>query len=159
MAVWHFGLIFLPVDILKDRDNTIVIYITEDDINKRNPWKGRNLDFSLFEKIAKETNSWSKNIRMWGKEHESTIDVIFEKEQVIEVSARIDLRGDYLHFCLKLVELAKRLDCWIYIVSVNQCFEPDMNTLLAFLRKSLAYKYMVDPVKALTDLKNYPNRE
>ena len=162
MAVWHFRIIFVPVDILKDHDNAIVIYITEDNINKNNPWKDQKLDFSLFEKVATETKSWSKGIRVWGKEHESAIEVLFEEEnkkQVVEVSAKIDLRGDYLSFCLKLVELAKQVNCWIYILSTNQCFAPDMNTLLAFLRKSLAYKYMKNPEKALKELKDYPNRE
>jgi hypothetical protein len=151
MAIWHYRVNLVPSERFLDIYGVMPSAITEDEIVSLNPWQNTNVDLRNLDNVAAEGASWSDEIRIWGHEETNNISVIFKNHEISWITAAIDLRGDYKDFINKITAFAQDMNC-VFFLNGNACIPADSDTLMCYIRDSLAYKFVANPRKALEDL-------
>ena len=73
-------------------------------------------DIYLF---LKENRSWSNDIKVWGDEQGDYISLMFERGQVVELEARVDVRALSKDFVENLCRFARTCDCLLFTEDSN----------------------------------------
>lgn len=157
MAIWQFRLTLIPEkELLRAYESlppTIPMTLAEDF-----PWWSNVQPPAGFERqidlILRTMESWSKEMRMWGRKHGDDARVSYEDEsktRVEEIRFRIDASRHspdlVRHICL----FASQLGC-VLMTSEYEILLPDESMILTKISKSTARKFVKDPVTTLQNL-------
>lgn len=155
MAAWQFHLQIVSKSEIEAKYNCIPETIGKDELEALDGW-GEKFDgqklYTLLSSFLIEKKSWSKEIKQWGKEDSNCFELVFDKNSLEEVVIRIDLRNfkDYL------IDLTLKISNEVegVIIINNRTFSSSKKYIMRELVKSDANKFIVNPVKYLSDLEN-----
>jgi hypothetical protein len=164
MAIWQFRLILLPEAVLLDKYEVLPLTIPRDLAEDFDWWS--NIQPLLgFERqidlILPQMESWSKEMRMWGRKHGDDAYVIYEGEdhkRVEEICFRVDARSIDRDLVRKLCILARQLEC-VLITAEFEILAPDESMVEATIIHSTAKRFVDDPVSTLQNLDQSKFRE
>jgi hypothetical protein len=124
MAVWQYKFYLLPRDEL-DSYFPNQNHITESDFNDIKWWKYQKImDLDSISMLLPKRESWSSDIILFGSEDSNCLEILTEAGEIAEISARMDVRKDYLAFLTQLCNFAAKNNCILLNDSLN-LFLPD----------------------------------
>lgn len=154
MAVWQFKFSLVPVDGISrvhggDTAN-LQFYRTLpegpnliDDADALNYWDDPDALRRIADTVSNflpEIKSWSPQARMFG---EGTYDQIEVWDS--DLDCRIDMRNFSVDFLENVLELAREYKCKIAIHGSGDLVSPNLQDVLAEIKKSNAYQFCLDP--------------
>lgn len=106
MALWQYHCHIVPnVDLLSERLKDLK---SEDDLLEDNIlWNEYQAPKSLFDPLCDllgKSQSWSKDIDLYGYQEHDCVKVLTEREEVVSVSLRIDFTRDYTSLLEQVIE-------------------------------------------------------
>ncbi|WP_166675018.1 winged helix-turn-helix transcriptional regulator [Herbaspirillum huttiense] len=104
-------------------------------------WRGHQPVTNFVDLIAQvlpSANSWNDEVCIWGTAGENNIQVSYKDELVESVAIRIDTRGDALPMCLKVIHLAKAMNCLLFLPASRSIIMQDAALLIGALLNSKA---------------------
>jgi hypothetical protein len=79
-----------------------------------------------------------------------------ETGKIQELQFRADLREDNLKFLRAMIDLAQVYD-WLLMDFNGNLANPEMKTILGWIKNSNAFKFLQDPVLFLSELSSHPS--
>ncbi|WP_394781929.1 hypothetical protein, partial [Undibacterium sp.] len=83
----------------------------------------------LISRVLPSAESWSNSLKVWGDPRGNDIQVGYEGDDVEFVMVHIDTREDASHICAKIVELARALDCLLFLPAAHSVMAADVALL------------------------------
>lgn len=136
MALWQFSCLIIP----KGREPQ---NFSEDQLVS---WKGIELATNKIESadnFLPNVKSWSKEIQQYGKNDSTCIEVIFENNEIAEISCRLDVRDLSKQLIEEVVDYIDSLDGDVFCD--GKIYPSDADTLLALVQQSEAIKFCKNP--------------
>ena len=118
-------------------------------------WKSNQPVANLVELISRlflPAESWSDSLRIWGDQSGNDVQVGYEGDDVEFVMVRIDTRKDASHICAKTVELARALDCLLFLPIERSVVAADEAMLSIAVQNSRAAPFSAAPCKFIKQL-------
>jgi hypothetical protein len=163
MAIWQFIVGLIPTAWAELEGNSPEILYDRDGYNDMSTaWKQSQPDANLIAFISQvlpPTESWSDSMRIWGDQTKSDIQVSYEGNTVSSVMVRIDTREDTLHMCSKVVELARTLDCCLFLPAARSIIEADVTVLSTAVHNSRAAHFSAAPREFIEQFSRAPTDE
>ena len=106
MAIWQYRFSVIPKDSVSS-DSFKPQYDEEGLLEDVVYWLSFHVSaafFEDFEKILPRSNSWSKDLLLFGSEESNCLEVYSENEQIVSVSLRVDYSSDYEYFIRVVIE-------------------------------------------------------
>ncbi len=100
----------------------------------------------MLGELLPRQQSWSDSIEMWGDENGDRVHAMLEGWRIVELVVRLDLRNPNRKLAEKLLRLARELEFDLES-SNNHRFSPSLAGLLATIRNSDSYRFIVEPKK------------
>ena len=100
---------------------------------------------SIIENFFPTARSWSPELRCWGSEKETDLQVSYENECVGSIKARVDARTKVDGVCSKIVDISNSLDCVLYLPEMNSIIEPSVVGISSAISESRAAKFTENP--------------
>ncbi|MNK04939.1 hypothetical protein D3C87_228130 [compost metagenome] len=148
MAIWQYQLFFVPEEeIGSSFSKTDSIRIQ--DFDGIDWWKYRQLEisqFDMFESILPRQKSWSDNVIIFGDEANDCVVLLKEKNKIIEISARIDLRNNFDVFLNYLCNTASENNC-VFLNDNLKILYPSYKTIKYDIENYDRYKSFLDKLK------------
>jgi hypothetical protein len=157
MAVWQFRVIFLPERVLLSKYDVLPPAISQELAEDFSWWADVQPPDGFEEQIdliLPQMESWSKEMRMWGRKHGDDAYVIYEGEdhkKVQEICFRVDARSVARDLVRKICILARQLGC-VLMTADYDILVPDESMVLATIHHSTAKQFVDDPVATLRKL-------
>jgi hypothetical protein len=107
---------------------------------------------ALISQILPPTESWNNEVRIWGDQTKSDIQVSYNGSTVESVMARIDARDDTLPICSKIVELARALDCCFFLPAARSIIMADVTVLSIAVQNSVTARFAAAPREFIEQL-------
>lgn len=155
MAVWQYTIELVPreklADLFGDVPSSISqeVYLATEWWNKQQP----SDDYETFlASFVAPRASWSEDVKCWGEEGGNRINVVLEKECVVEMSARFDLRNLDEVFTCTVVDFARRNGC-VFLGESMELVEPSVGNLKSMLMVCDAARFVRNPTLYLDEIK------
>ena len=136
MALWQFQINIIPYGHKYSK------IVSDDLVSWKNIHIPKNID-SLILNVLPLGNSWSENIKIYGNNDSTCIELLYENGHIEEISCRLDLR------CLSKAMLTGILN---FTKSINGAFliedrivDPEINSVLPYIKNSNAAKFCLNP--------------
>jgi len=156
MAIWQFTVDLIPRTWVElERGDPELLYDDEGFHDTSATWQMNQPRVELtglISQILPPTESWSDGIKIWGDQTRNDIQVGYVGTIVESVSARIDTRGDTSRICSEIVELARALDCVLFLPSARTIIMADIKPLTEALYKSRAARFSAAPRDFIEEL-------
>lgn len=148
MAIWQYQFYMVPEEELDSyfRNEDLISY---EDLSEIEWWKYRQLDitsFDTFISLLPKKKSWSKDIIIFGDDDSSCIEILLEKNRIVEISIRVDLRLDYINFINLLCEYALNNKC-MFLNYKLEILYPNLEALEKDILSYPTYKMFLDKFK------------
>lgn len=159
MAIWQFTVGLIPRAWSEVEANSPEMLYDGEGYNDTSiAWKknqpGANL-IALISQVLPPTESWTDEMRIWGDQAISDIQVSYDGNTVESVMARIDTRGDTLPMCSKIVELAHALDCCFFLPAARSIIMADVTALGFAVHNSTAARFSAAPREFIDQLSSH----
>jgi len=149
MAAWQYVLYLIPAEWCRVPGNGPELLVDgSGGVDLEAAWREHqpNARFvSLISKVLPASTSWHADLKIWGDDERTDIQVWYEGVQVESVMARIDTRTDTTGISANVVELALALDCWFYFPADRLILPPDVSILGKAIAGSAAAQFSADP--------------
>lgn len=141
MAVWQFDCHIIPKkNVMKN------ISLLNDEILI---WGKQSLAIEKIDFLKKQ-QSWSPKITQYGMMDETCIEFFYEKDILIEIYCRLDLRTLTKKMLEKILEYIQSINGMI--LYENKVYNPNMQELVEVLKKTSTYKFCQSPALFLEEL-------
>ena len=100
--------------------------------------------------------SWGRDVLTWGGENGGRVDLIVNDGTLVEVSARVDMRGGWRGMLDLLVRLAQAAEVDAFETADEGCIPAGPDSLLAAAMDSRAMRFVRDPEGYLRGLADDP---
>src|SRR3990167_2345883 len=153
MATYQFVIELIPRAWVDDEKNKIESLYYNDFYDLSVAWKNYKLTENievLISQILPKGESWNKDIQMWGKEEFSDIQLRVEDGNIDSIKIRLDLRVAVEDLKMKIIDLAKQLDCCLLIPSSMVVLKPKIDALNKAILNSSTARFIDDPEKFLS---------
>jgi hypothetical protein len=90
-------------------------------------------------------DSWCTEILRWGDEDKVLVEAFITDGTLEGIEFRVDVRNVDRELIAKMTQLARKLDCQLYVMETQQIVTPDVNCFLPHLMKSKAVEFACDP--------------
>ncbi|MES2261139.1 MAG: hypothetical protein V4724_21700 [Pseudomonadota bacterium] len=156
MAIWQFAVGLIPREWAELEGNSSEMLYDGDGYNNMSmAWRQNqptaNL-IALISQVLPPTKSWSDEMRIWGDQTKSDIQVSYEGNNVESVMACIDTRYDTVHICSEIVELARVLDCCFFLLATRSIIMVDAMVLSTAVHGSTAARFSAAPREFIEQL-------
>lgn len=151
MAIWQFTIMLVPRTWAETEGHVPgMLYDADGYSDTSIAWRHKQLDVDidlddLMSQVLPAATSWSDEIKIWGDVGTSDIQVYREGTTIESMRVRIDTRNNTPDLCLKIVQLARALDCHLFLPEHRSIISPDGAALSNAVRKSSAAQYAADP--------------
>ncbi len=163
MAIWQFTVSLIPRAWDELEGNSAELLYDDDGFNDTSAtWRLNQpaIDLSgLISDVLPPTESWTDGIKIWGDQSRNDIQVAYDGTVVESVTARIDTREDTSRICSGIIELARALDCVLFLPSARTIIMADLNSLTDALYKSRAARFSAAPRDFIEELARTPSGE
>lgn len=160
MAIWHFRIYLVPISGLLEVHGCIPLYLdeykphsvdSEFDENREFPnyWVGKGVSSLIRARVESRyplSGSWSEEAAMFGRDNGTRVE-LWTDDVVVCVDAR-DAVVDELRF---FSDLARDADCLIVLGQDGRVIGPSLERLTRLFEGSRAYRFITDPVGALSE--------
>jgi len=92
-----------------------------------------------------EGKGWIPELRVWGNDESSDIQVPYENGIIESIHMRLDLREDISQLIAQVVNLADELDCDLLIPGEKRIIKPNIFELNGAASESNAARFVKDP--------------
>lgn len=154
MATWQFAFSIIPEEIVLGKDSNTQSNPKLSDFDDSLSWDGYCLSESSLEKISetlKQTKSWSDNIRQFGCLDETCIELFYEKNTLLDVSIRLDLRSLTSYILKAVIDFIKENKALIF-TSKGVLIKPVLEDVVTEIKKSDAHSFVKNPQEFLSSL-------
>lgn len=106
MALWQYHCYLVPnIDFLSERLKYLKKEddLLEDDILWNEYQSSKSL-FNPLNHLLEKSQSWSKDIELYGHQEHNCIEILSQGEKVVSVSFRIDFTNDYTDLLEQIIE-------------------------------------------------------
>lgn len=110
-------------------------------------WAAAPPSLSLIDELdgfMRETADWSSDLRSWGKDDGDRIELWFDRDRIVEIFGRIDLRQVDLDFLAGALRLAELCGGMILTENMEIC-DPTLDGLTVAMLRSPAPRFVADP--------------
>jgi hypothetical protein len=155
MATWQFDLHLLPRSKIIERYSKIPAQLSDEEFTTMDWWSGVALpaDYeSILGSFLPKYISWNKNASTWGSEDSDLIEIFFENNALVEIWVRIDARKLNISILERVSHFAKLCDCILFLGESRKLIEPDPLSLNYDIKRSDAYKFVMNPRGFLDEL-------
>lgn len=160
MAIWQFLVGFIPrAWAERDGNGPEMLYDHEGYSDSSTVWENKQPVGNLADMISQvlpPAESWSDSLRIWGDLCRSDIQVSYEGRNVESVMVRIDTREDTSHMCSKIVDLARAIDCCLFLPAARLIIEPEVALLRTALCNSRTARFSEAPTEFIERLNIAP---
>ena len=157
MAIYQFTVVLLPNHWLSGKDINIDDLFTKEGYDVSAAWKQyppiQHLD-SLLSKILPKGKSWHPDLKIWGKEKYSDIQVWYQNGILDGITIRFDLRQNISGLLSKAVTLGKELKCDFLLPEERKIIKANESDLKEAICNSDAAKFVKNPRSFLDNLSN-----
>ena len=141
MAIWQFDCYIIP------KNNVITnVCLDCDDILS---WGMQNRDIENIDFLEKQ-KSWSSKISQYGKEDETCIEFFYEKDFLMEIHCRFDLRSLSKKMLQNILDYVKKNEGMIFCD--GRIYSPDINEIIKLMKNSKANKFCQNPMNLFEEL-------
>lgn len=154
MATWQFAFSIIPEKVALRKNGNTQSNTKLSDFDDSMSWDGYCLSESSLGKISemlKQTKSWSDNIRQFGYLDETCIELFYEKNTVLDVSIRLDLRSLTSDILKMLIDFIKDNKALI-LTPQGVLIRPVLEDVITEIKKSDAYSFVKNPQEFLSSL-------
>jgi hypothetical protein len=155
MATWQFDFYLLPRSKIIERYSSVPPHVSAEEFAAMDWWSGVTLlaDYdSMLGSFLPKYTSWNKDASTWGDEKSDSIAIIFENNAPIEILVRIDASKLDISLLEKISHFAKLCDCLLLLDENRKLIEPDPLSLNYEIKRSNAYKFVMNPRGFLDEL-------
>ncbi len=145
MAINQFSIDLVPREPIVGRFGTVPTELPDEDDDWLWVWQPPADYRSVIEAFTHPYPSWSPDIRMWGSENGDRIHVIHERERVVGIACRLDVRRFSGSFASGLLHLTEHCDC-LLLMPGSRLVQPTREALVAAIRASDELRFVTDPV-------------
>lgn len=149
MAIWQCSFLLVP-STERDRDPRSLSERIENGSFWADSQPGEDIERTALETLGKGA-SWSSNIDVWGDDDSTCVSMVRERNRVVEVLLRVDLRNIQKAALVRLLDGFKRARVLLVDEAAQLC-EPTLSEVLQALRASTAWKYVTDPAAFIASL-------
>lgn len=156
MAIWQFTVGLVP-RIWAEAEGSLaaMLYDADGCADMSIAWLHTQLNVDiddLMSRVLPAASSWGDEVRVWGDVTTSDLQVCYEGTAVESVQVRIDTRNPTLDLCLKIVRLARAMDCYLFLPEYRSIISADEASLSNAICKSTAARYSANPRAFLESL-------
>jgi hypothetical protein len=156
MAIWQFTVGLVPRAWVEMEGNVpAMLYDADGYYDTSIAWRQNqpkvDLDF-LMSQLLPATESRIDEMKFWGDETKNDIHVCYEGNTVESVQVRIDTRVDSIELCLKIVELARALDCCLFFLEARLISRPSEGSIRNAVQNSTAARFSAAPREFLNGI-------
>jgi hypothetical protein len=148
MASWQFDFRLLPRIGVESYYRTIPVAITDRGVDETALWNNVPLTSNLRTQISQllpRLDTWHADVERWGYEDGNRIDIVLEKESIVDVLVRVDAREISQVFLANLLQVARQND-WLVRTEDGRVFRPSLSRVLSAIHSSQAFGFVRDPV-------------
>lgn len=146
MAVWQFTLLPLPNAIARIGNvHLLHVEIPEDGLPNQT-FSGVDAEglFVSLSAILPEKKSWSNDLRIWGDEAFSDVQIWRDGTAIESVKIRLDLRNLSIHLVDNLCRLASAQD-WSFALASGEVLPATRSAIVRAAMASDAQRFINDP--------------
>jgi hypothetical protein len=163
MAIWQFSVALIPREWTEyDGNGPEMLHDGEGYHDTPSAWKNNQPIVNLVELISRvlpPAESWSDSLMTWGDERGNDIQVSYEGDNVESVTIRIDTREDTAHLCFRIIELARALDCYLFLPAARSIIASDVAGLSTAVQTSRGARFAAAPREFIEQLGRAPFNE
>ncbi|MGL1900731.1 MAG: hypothetical protein OCC49_01255 [Fibrobacterales bacterium] len=147
MELYQFYIELIPTRWLRDND---IAYLYND-VQKLDTYEAWELNQPKFDfepmisKMLPKGPSWCSDIKIWGDEKESDVQVIREGSKIESISIRIDMRREVMPLLIDVLDLASEMKCQLLIPEVKTCIAPSLTEIKPFILGAASFEYCGNP--------------
>ena len=155
MATWQFSVVLIPASWAEENSYSSSALYDEEGYDTECAWKGRQPESefkAVLGDILPPSKSWHEALLTWGNEKEHDIQVWFENETIDGIHIRLDLNQNLNEIIVKVVKLAKTLNCALFFPEFKSVTEANEFQLKDAIKKSNAAKFVCNPQEFLNEI-------
>jgi len=148
MAIWQFTVELVPRTWSLRPDANVAELLAVDGYDTSIAWRNNQPTIdakSTITKFVPVASSWCPEIRCWGIEQETDVQLSYNNGCVESIKARVDARSKVGVICSKIVEISKILDCVLYLPELESIIEPTVFGISRAVSESRAAKFADNP--------------
>lgn len=134
MAIWQRTIVLIPAQWVEDKNYSVeALYNADGYFDTACVWKHHQPNVQidkLLDNVLVRTESNISDFKMWGNSSSNEITISVNDESIDEIVIRVDLRKDISNFCFSICQLAKKLQCFLFIPNIKLLIEPDIHLLM-----------------------------
>ena len=157
MAIYQFTVVLLPNHWVSAKNINIDDLFTKEGYDISAAWKQyppiQHLD-SLLTEILPKGKSWHSDLKIWGNQKYSDIQVWYQNGILDDITMRFDLRQNVSGLISKTVTLAIKLNCDFLFPEKRKIIKANISELKEAIRNSDAAKFVKNPRLFLDNLSN-----
>jgi len=155
MATWQFSVVLIPISWVEENSYSSSALYDEEGYDTECAWKDRQPDSefkTVLGEILPPSKSWHEELLTWGNDEEHDIQVWVENEIIDGIHIRLDLNQNLNELIIKVVKVAKTLNCVLFFPELNSVVEANEFELNKALKKSNAAKFVTNPQEFLNEI-------
>lgn len=156
MATWQFVFSIVPEnDAVLERNSSNKSEEELSDFDDFRSWDGYCLSQTSIEKISeilRQTKSWSDSIKQFGCLDGTCIELFYDKNTLLEISIRLDLRSLTQDILSPVIDFVKDNKALI-LTQQGVLLRPVVEDVIKEIKKSDAYSFIKNPQEFLSSLK------
>jgi hypothetical protein len=158
VAIWQVPVELVPIAWTEEHGSSTEALYDEDGFHDTSSaWKRnqpiQNLE-DVFGKILPKSTSSDDEVSLWGSDKKHDISAWYEGGSVVSIGFRIDIRESINELLSQLVGAAQKLNCQFFITGQQKIIEPNIFELKTCILKSIAAKFVNNPIEFLKDVDN-----
>lgn len=155
MATWQFKIELIPRQWAEGSEGEIEALYDSEGYDSTSTWVQYppTIDVeSLIERIMPKGKSWHSDLHAWGDEERNDIQIWYKGGKLECLVVRLDLRENMDNLLAKIADLAKTLDCLIFVPEFKTIINPTVSELGKAAAQSNAARFVKDPEGFLNKL-------
>lgn len=156
MAIWQFVFSIVPEKkVALKRNSNTQSDKNSNEFDDSMSWDGYCLSKSSIENISKtlkQTKSWSDNIKQFGCLDETCLELFYDRNILIEVSIRLDLRSLTPSILSSVIDFVKDNQALI-LTQKGVLLKPVVDDVIKEIKMSDEYSFIKNPQEFLSSLK------
>lgn len=157
MAAWQFKMCLVPRDWVNlNHGSTSALYTEEGCFDTTCAWENYSTSENISDLVGsyfQVAESWHKDQICFGSEKHSDVQVWYDKGKIDAIQVRIDMRENVVSLINKIIEIANKLSCCIFIPAQHNIIEPEPFEILRRAKSSNAFLYVSDHESWATEIK------
>jgi hypothetical protein len=160
MAVWQYEVLLLPKSALVKVFPQIPARLEDRDLEEFDWWDSVSPPSEYADvlgRILPASDTWNKDVQIWGLQDGNRIQVVNEQGHVVEISAFVDVRDLDMAFVNDLAEFALHCNCLILLKDLT-LIEPNPYELVSRIEYSPAFQFVRNPERFMEQLRQRAER-